>query len=367
MHSGDIIVADTSEDTDGCGNCSHVDHEMQLFAGYHTIILRALEHDDSKYIAYLMKTDPWRSQIRSRVSGVKVFSISRKILSDALVIYPPLPEQSRIAAFLDRRCAEIDRVIAATQRTIEEYKKLKQSIITEAVTHGVRGERKMKDSGVEWIGEIPEEWSVPKMGMICEVITDYVASGSFASLAENVVYIDEPDYAMLIRTADISNKGYKPKPVYINIHAYEFLHNSNLFGGELLFPNIGASVGDVYIVPKLYERMSLAPNAIMVKTKHCDKFYYYYFLSIPGRLSIEDLAQSTAQAKYNKTDFRQLRVLLPPKEEQLEIVDFLDDRCAEIDRLIESKQQLLTQLEAYKKSVIFEYVTGKKETPDEAV
>ena len=223
----------------------------------------------------------------------------------------------------------------------------------------------MKDSGIEWLGEIPEEWMISKMGMVCSVITDYVASGSFASLAENVEYLDEPDYAMLVRTADVSNKGNNPQPVYINQDAYNFLHNSNLFGGELMFPNIGASVGDVYVVPVLYKRMPLAPNSIMVKTKHVDRYYYYYFTSKPGRLSIEDIAQSTAQAKFNKTDFRQLRVPLPSDKEQIEIVDYLNIHCSELDRLIKLKVQIIQELEAYKKSLIYEYVTGKKEVGNE--
>lgn len=128
-----------------------------------------------------------------------------------------------------------------------------------------------------------------------------------------------------------------------------------------MFPNIGASVGDVYIVPKLYERMSLAPNAIMVKTLHTDKYYYYYFLSNPGRLSIEDIAQSTAQAKYNKTDFKQLRVLCPSDQEQVEIVKYLDNKTSRIDILIYNKELILQELEKYRKSVIYEFVTGKRE------
>jgi type I restriction enzyme S subunit len=152
-----------------------------------------------------------------------------------------------------------------------------------------------------------------------------------------------------------------PKPVYINKHAYDYLHNSNLYGGEILLPNIGASVGDVYLVPILYERMSLAPNAIMMKTKYHDKFYYYYFLSKPGRLSIEDIAQSTAQAKFNKTDFRQIRVVLPSDDEQREIAEYLDKKTKEIDLLVQTKNQIITELESFKKSLIFEYVTGKKE------
>lgn len=217
--------------------------------------------------------------------------------------------------------------------------------------------RPMKDSGIEWVGEIPEEWGTPKIGNICTVLTDYVSNGSFASLSENVEYLDEPNYAMLVRTIDISGKGHNSKPVYINKHAYDFLHNSQLFGGEIMLPNIGASVGDVYIVPILYEKMSLAPNAIILKTKYCDKYFYYYLLSDSGKLAIKDIAQSTAQAKFNKTDFKQIRVLLPSGDEQEEISKYLDEKCAAIDALIEQTRASIEEYKKLKQAVITEAVT----------
>ena len=216
--------------------------------------------------------------------------------------------------------------------------------------------REMKDSGVEWIGEIPREWEVKKANKICNTITDYVASGSFASLSENVKYLDEPNYAMLIRTADVSNKGYKSKPVYVDEHAYNFLKNSNLYGGELLLPNIGG-VGEVYVVPKLYEKMTLAPNAIIIRTDYCDKYYYYYFCSDAGFISIKEISQSTAQPKFNKTDFRQIKVLLPPLQEQEKIADFLDGKVTEIDKIISETKASIENYKEYKQLVITEAVT----------
>lgn len=317
---------------------------------------------DLRFINYLFQNNGFQKELRKYANGILEIRmrISSHDMLRRIIPLPDLTEQKRIADRIDTECARIDVVMEQTRASIEEYKKLKQSIITEAVTKGIRPNRPMKDSGIDWIGQIPDDWGMPKMNSVCSVITDYVASGSFASLAENVEYLDEPDYAMLIRTADISEKGYAPKPVYISKHAYDFLKNSNLFGGELMLPNIGASVGDIYIVPKLYERMSLAPNAIMVKTRYVDRFYYYYFLGKPGRLSIEDIAQSTAQAKFNKTDFRQLRVPLPSKEEQLEIAAYLDEKTMKVDALIAKKEKFLAEMESYKKSLIFEYVTGKR-------
>lgn len=163
VNESDFIFADTSEDIDGCGNCVYVDSQSVLFAGYHTIILHSRKNRNNRYLAYLFKTDNWRCQIRGRVSGVKVFSISRKILSDAAVLLPPVSEQQTIADFLDNQCSHIDSVIEKTHAAIEEYKKLKQAVITQAVTKGIRPNRKMKDSGIEWIGEICEHFQIIKL------------------------------------------------------------------------------------------------------------------------------------------------------------------------------------------------------------
>jgi restriction endonuclease S subunit len=215
----------------------------------------------------------------------------------------------------------------------------------------------MKDSGIEWIGDVPEEWEVTKFYRVCSVITDFVASGSFESLRINVPYHDYPDYAMLVRTIDLSGKGRVSGKVYISKHSYDFLNNSNLFGGEIILPNIGASVGDVYIVPNLYERMSLAPNSIMFKTKQCDKYWYYYFYSEAGKRAIFNICQSTAQPKFNKTELRDIRVCIPTNKEQQAIADYLDKKCSEIDSLIELQEQMIEELKAYKQSVITEAVT----------
>ena len=139
VHEGDILVADTSEDVAGCGNCAYVDKEMMLFAGYHTIILRSIIGHDNKYLAYLFKTDAWRSQIRTRVSGVKLFSVSKKILNLATVILPPEEERAEIVRFLDEKCDAIDSLIDSKQALLVDLESYKRSLIYEVVT----GKRKV--------------------------------------------------------------------------------------------------------------------------------------------------------------------------------------------------------------------------------
>ena len=318
---------------------------------------------DSEYANYQLKAWDNVKAFHNMGSGVRK-TLDFTELGKKYILLPPINIQKQIVRFLNKKCFEINTLYSEIERQIEILEEYKKSVITEAVTKGLNSDVKMKDSGNFFIGEIPEHWNLNKMNRVCNIITDYVASGSFAALAENVTYLDYPDYAMLIRTADISGKGHTSQPVYIDENSYNFLSNSNLFGGEIVLPNIGASVGDVYIVPKLYERMSLAPNSIMFKTNQNDMFYYYFFASNAGRKMLLDIAQSTAQAKFNKTELRQMKVPEPTLAEQDEIVEYLDSKCIEVDGAIEDKKAQLKTLEEYKKSLIYEYVTGKKEVPD---
>lgn len=139
VHKGDILIADTSEDTDGCGNAVYVNAEMQLFAGYHTIILKSINGKDNKYLSYLFRTDAWRSQIRARVSGVKLFSISKKILNQVSVALPPYSEQAAIVSELDDKCKMIDSIIAEKESLMSNLEQYKRSLIYDTVT----GKRKV--------------------------------------------------------------------------------------------------------------------------------------------------------------------------------------------------------------------------------
>ena len=140
-HKGDFIFADTSEDYEGCGNFVYNDTNQAIYGGYHTIILQT-DTLNAKYIGYLFKTDCWRYQIRSRVYGVKVYSITQSILSICSIILPPQDEQKQIASYLDHKCATIDTSISNAQHQIELLQEYKQSLITEVVT----GKRKVTDN-----------------------------------------------------------------------------------------------------------------------------------------------------------------------------------------------------------------------------
>ena len=130
---GDLILADTSEDLEGCGNAVYVDTDETLFAGYHTIILHS-NSTDNKYFAYLFLADEWRSQIRSRVSGIKLFSITQKILKETTILIPSEKEMSEIVKYLDKKCTELDKIISKKEKLFEELEDMKRSLIYEYIT-----------------------------------------------------------------------------------------------------------------------------------------------------------------------------------------------------------------------------------------
>ena len=148
---GDILFADTSEDMEGIGNCVLNDYDNTLFAGYHTIGTRPITNTHSRFLAYLFQTDNWRSQLRIQASGIKVFSVTQRMLKTISIILPTEEASEHIVDYLDEKCAKIDTIIAKQQEVIEKLKEYKLSVITEAVTKGLDPDVPMKDSGIEWI------------------------------------------------------------------------------------------------------------------------------------------------------------------------------------------------------------------------
>lgn len=139
VEKGNFIFADTSEDLAGCGNCVYVDVDYPLFAGYHSIILRPREKRDNKYLAYLFQSDLWRKQIRSRVAGIKLYSVTQKILKETTIVLPGAKEQELIVKHLDEKCARIDTIIACREQLIKELDIFKKTLIYDCVT----GKRKV--------------------------------------------------------------------------------------------------------------------------------------------------------------------------------------------------------------------------------
>lgn len=202
-------------------------------------------------------------------------------------------------------------------------------------------------------GLVPSNWKLSPISEVTELVTDYVANGSFASLAENVKYKNEEDVAVLIRLVDY-NSGFKGNFVFIDEHAYNFLSKSKLFGGEIIISNVGANVGTVFRCPHLPYKMSLAPNAIMVKFKGNDSFYYYWLKSKAGQHMLHSIVTGSAQPKFNKTNFRDMVVPVPPEDIQRKIVEILRP----IDDKIELNNRINENLEQQARALFHQWITG---------
>lgn len=219
-------------------------------------------------------------------------------------------------------------------------------------------ERKMRDSGIPWIGEVPDGWKVGRIKDIIDVLTDFTANGSFADLAKNVKYIDDEDYARLIRLTDLRD-NLNNAGVFVNENSYSYLSKSKLFGGEILVANVGAYAGLFCEMPMINKPATLGPNMFLLKPnkKMLSRYLYYIGISplVCGQLTVK--ATSSAQPKLNKTDIKTTYILIPPLDMQQKLVYFLDSKCSEIDTLIENLRVRIESVKEYKKAVITEAVT----------
>lgn len=184
---------------------------------------------------------------------------------------------------------------------------------------------------------LPKGWRKIKIIELFDV-TDYVANGSFASLAENVQYKNEPDFAVLIRLTDY-NRDYNGNFVYLNEHSYNFLNKSKLFGDEIIIANVGANAGDVFRAPYLDKPMSLGPNAIMIKNNVASNYLYSYLTSELGQYALKSIIAGSAQPKFNKTDFRKLELIFPDEITLQQYNDFYNPIN---EKLLSNKSQIKT-------------------------
>ena len=279
------------------------------------------------------------------VDSVSIPTWSATLWNNQILTWPSVIEQERIAAFLDAECAEIDAVLEKTRASIEEYKKLKQAVITQAVTKGIRGDRPMKNSGIEWIGTCPLNWTV------CRI--------------KNVIFPQEkevlPDDEIItcFRDGEVTlrkNRREDGFTVSFTEHGYHGVDK-----GDLVIHGMDAFAGAIGCSDS---RGKTTPVVHTCKTAGNNRFFMYFLRSMAYGNILMDLSNGVRIRSSDFRNFAKLGVfgaVMPPLEEQNEIVDYIDGIVIQMDRLIQKKENLLTEIENYKKSLIYEYVTGKKE------
>lgn len=269
------------------------------------------------------------------------------------VLSPSVKEQIRIADYLDAECARIDAVIEQTRASIEEYKKLKQAAITQAVTKGIRPSRPMKDSGIDWIGEIQSDYHVYRMKHLIAEPLMYGANESGIPYEENL-----PRY---IRITDISLDGKLKETGKLSL-TEEAAEDYILVDDDVLFARSGATVGKAFIYKEQYGRAAFAGYLIRARVNDLippELLFYYTQSSIYEEWKKQIFIQSTIQ-NIGADRYSQLPVVVPPIEEQEEVLSYIRNKSSEIDKLVQDKERLIENLESYKESLVFEYVTGKK-------
>lgn len=267
------------------------------------------------------------------------------------IVLPSVEEQTKITKHLTAVCTEIEAVIAKTKATIEEYKKLKQSIIAEAVTKGIRGDRPMKDSGVEWIGDIPNHWKKDKtirlFGKIGSGTTP--KSDEDDNFEGNIHWIQSGDIngGYLTKTKFCVSQSVLDKYSALKVYESPFI----------IIAMYGGSIGNISIS----EIDACVNQACCVLSESTMDFKYAFYTFKATKDYLIQKGIGGGQPNISQDTIKQLWLPVPNLQEQKEIADYLDKKCAEIDTLIAKKTALLEEMETYKKSVIYEYVTGKKE------
>lgn len=268
----------------------------------------------------------------------------------------PLDEQKSRADFLDLECSSIDKILFKTRSSIEEYKKLKQAVITQAVTKGVRGEREMKDSGVEWAGLVPHHWGVAKIGSIGQT-----SSGATPLRSKEASFFDDAAIRW-VRTLDLNDglvydSSEKITELALASSACSIMPKGTvcvaMYGGAGTIGKCGLLMSDCAtnqaVCSIVCNREIVSPIFLLMQLLALKSYWMKYAV---GTRKDPNISQD---------DVARMKILIPPLDEQKEITDYLDAKCAEIDKLIAKKEQLVKELESYKKSLIYEVVTGKRE------
>ena len=353
IHIGDFVISLRSFQ----GGFEFSNYEGVCSPAYQ--VFHATKDLSNDFFRYLFKSDGFISKINSLTVGIREGkNIQYWDFSNMLLALPPKEVQIRSAQYLSAKCTEIDTMLSKTRASIEEYKKLKQAVITQAVTKGVRGEREMKDSGVEWIGEIPKEWAVSPMKHFIDILPGYAFSSDDFCIEEGIpllrginVGVNEIRWDETVRWNHSISK---------QLESFFLKENDLVVGLDRPWISDGTRVA---FIAKKDLPCLLLQRVCRIRTRcNFDIRWIYYWLSgssFKDSLSTETTGISVPHISTKQIE--QFLIAFPNQLEQTQICNYLDITCAEIDKLIAKKEQLVKELESYKKSLIYEVVTGKRE------
>ena len=295
------------------------------------------------YLAFLFKAA--ENLFKEKVNGTTIPHMNIKYINEIPLLIPPFTEQVQIASFLDKKCGEIDELLAVQEQMINELQAYKQSIITKAVTKGLNPNVLMEDSSIEWIGEIPNGWTICRFKNVAKVKANLVHPDNYLDMQQIAPDCIEKGSGKILKSRTV-----KEANVISDNHLF--------YKGQILYSKIRPTLNKVIIAP--YDGLCCA-DMYPIETTLENKFCLYQMLSSFFYEQVGVVVQDRVKMpKINKEELDQITILVPPINEQKEIASYLDEKTAQIDSLIALKQEKITELKDYKKSIIYEYVTGKK-------
>lgn len=331
------------------------------FGSSELFVFRNKNNIKNKYLFYFLRNEMFKKLGKISMTGAGGLKrISSEFILNFKLFLPPLEEQEKIANYLDKKVDDIDLIIEKTKATIEDYKKYKQSIITETVTKGLNPNVEMKDSEIEWIGQIPKQWTLKKFKNILierneKNIPIKTSERLSLSIDKGVTLYSEKTTNLDRFKEDVSQ--------YKIAHINDLVLNSmNMIVGAVGVSKYFGCVSPVYYT--YYDKIKNSPTPKFCNYLFSSKTIKKVLFSLGrGIMAIDrgDDKINTCRLKVSRDDLRSLIFPIPSLEEQQQIVDYLDKKVSEIDNLISKKESLISEMEEYKKSLIYECVTGKKE------
>lgn len=316
---------------------------------------------DVRYFNYIFQTKVFQRSLYGLGNGILIKESSNGTLNTIRMripmdkfgnLYIPIAtvkEQQAIASFLDSKCSEIDSLVADIEKQIDTLEEYKKSVITEAVTKGLNPDVEMKDSGIEWIGKVPKHWQI-------HPVYSYFIEGSSKNYALEEKNLLSLSYGNIIRKNIDSNGGLLPA----SFNTYNIVEAGDIIIRPTDLQNDKRSLRTGFV--REHGIITSAYIDLRPKNNVNSKYYHYLLHSYDIMKVFYNMGNGVRQG-LNFSEFSKLLVLEPPIEVQQDIVNYLDKRCLEIDAVISDKKQQLEILKEYKKSLIYEYVTGKKEVP----
>lgn len=341
---GDIIFARYAS----IGTTCYIDTDHDFLVSYACLTIHPSDLIIGKFLSYYLKSSSFAEDVLRRTNSNTQGNVGKDSLVNATIVLPSIIEQTQIVNFLDAKCSDINAMLSKTRASIEEYKKLKQAVITQAVTKGVRGEREMKNCNIGWIKELPSDWGIiPSKYLFKNSDTKKINGDEQLTASQQHGIITQKYYTELTGSKVVlANKGLDD---WKHVEPFDFIISLRSFQGGLEMSETTGCITWHYIV-----------------LKPCRQIYsYYYKWLFKSEIYIRALQRTCNFIRDGQdlrySNFVQVPLFEPPLEEQKEIADYLNGKCAEIDRLIAKKEQLVKELESYKKSLIYEVVTGKRE------